>query len=59
MELCSVSCGSLDGRGFGEEWVHVYDVHVWLSPFCFAVRLSTHGLRICYTLIQGPPGLLT
>ena len=23
MELCSVLCGSLDGREFGGEWIHV------------------------------------
>ena len=28
-ELCSMLCGSLDGRGVGGEWIHVY---VWLSP---------------------------
>ena len=29
-ELYSMLCGSLDGRGVGGEWVHVY---VWLGPF--------------------------
>ena len=29
-EVCSVLCGSLDGRGVWGEWIHVY---VWLSPF--------------------------
>ena len=23
-ELCSMSCGRLDGRGAGGEWIHVY-----------------------------------
>ena len=29
VEIRSLLCGSLDGRGVGE-WIHVY---VWLSPF--------------------------
>ena len=29
-ELCSVSCGSLDGGEFGGQRMHVY---IWLSPF--------------------------
>ena len=36
-ELCSVSRGSLDGREFGEEWMHV---HVWLSPFAVHLKLT-------------------
>ena len=24
MELCSTLYGSLDGRGFGREWIHIY-----------------------------------
>ena len=31
--------GSLDGREFGGEWVHVY---VWLSPFAVHLKLSQH-----------------
>ena len=38
-ELCSVFRGSLDGRKFGGEWVHVY---VWLSPFAVHLKLSQH-----------------
>ena len=39
-ELCSMSCGSLDGRRrFGEEWIHV---HVWLSPITIHLKLSQH-----------------
>ena len=33
--------GSLDGREFGDEWIHVY---VWLSPFGVHLKLSQH----CY-----------
>ena len=33
--------GSLDGRGVGGEWIHVY---VWLSPFTVRLKLSQHGL---------------
>ena len=33
MELCSVLCGSLDGR----RWIHAY---VWLSPFAVHLKLS-------------------
>ena len=29
VELCSMLCGSLDGRGVEGDWIHVY---VWLSP---------------------------
>ena len=36
MELCSMSCGSLDGRG---AWIHVY---VWLSPLDIHLKLSQH-----------------
>ena len=36
---CSVLCGSLDERGFGGEWIHVY---VWLSPFTVHLKLSQH-----------------
>ena len=42
MELCSMLCASLDGRGVGGEWIHVY---VWLSsPDTFTVHwiLSQH-----------------
>ena len=31
-ELCSMSCGTLNGRRCRGEWIHV---HVWLSPFLF------------------------
>ena len=32
----SAQCGSLDGREFGEECIHVY---VWLSPFAVHLKL--------------------
>ena len=35
MELYSMPCGSLDGRGFGGEWMHVY---VWLSRFAIHLK---------------------
>ena len=38
-ELCSVSCGSLEGGEFGGEGVRVY---VCLSPF--AVHLKHHNI---------------
>ena len=37
MELYSMLCASLDGRGVvGGEWIHVY---VWLSPFTVHLKL--------------------
>ena len=36
---CSGLCGSLDGRGAGGEWIHVY---VWLSPFSVHLKVSQH-----------------
>ena len=39
-------CGSLDGRGFGGEWIHIY---VWLSPLLFAKIIT---LLMGYTPIQ-------
>ena len=41
----SAQCGSLDGRAFGGEWIHVY---VWLSPVAVYLKLSCIG----YTPIQ-------
>ena len=41
MKHCSMLCGSLDGRGVWEEWIHV-----WLSPFTVHLKLSQH----CYSL---------
>ena len=38
-KLCSMLCGSLDGRGVGGEWIHAY---VWLSPFAVHLKLSQH-----------------
>ena len=38
-ELWSMLCGSLDGRRFGGEWIHVY---VWLIPFTVHLKLSQH-----------------
>ena len=37
IELCSVLCGSLVGRGVWGEWISVY---VWLSPFAAHLKLS-------------------
>ena len=34
-------CASLDGRGFGGEWIHVY---VLLSPFAVHLKLPQHCL---------------
>ena len=36
-EPCSMLCGSLDGRGFGGDWVCAY---VWLSPFAVHLKLT-------------------
>ena len=38
-ELCSVLCGSLDGRGAWGEWMHVY---VWLRPFAVHLKPSQY-----------------
>ena len=43
VELCSMLCGSLDGRGVGGEWIHV-----WLSLFAVQLKLSLIG----YTPMQ-------
>ena len=47
MEFFSVLHDSLDGRGFGGEWIHVC---VWLSPFSFHLKLTT--LLICYACMH-------
>ena len=39
VELCSMLCGSLDGRGVGGEWIQVY---VWASPFSIHLKLSQY-----------------
>ena len=39
MELYSMSCVSLGGKGVGGEWIQVY---VWLSPF--AVTRNYHDI---------------
>ena len=39
MELCSMLCGSLDGKGVWAERIHVYG---WLSPFAVHLKLSQH-----------------
>jgi len=39
MELGSVLCGSLDGRGVWGEWMHVYER---LSPFAVHLKLLQH-----------------
>ena len=36
-ELCSMLCGSLDGRGIWGEWMHI-----WLRPFADHLKLSQH-----------------
>ena len=41
MEICSILCGSLDGREVWRKWIHVY---VWLSPFPVHLKLSQHCL---------------
>ena len=53
-ELCSVFCGSLDGRGVWGKWM---DVYVWLGPFAAHLKLpqccsSITTLLIGYTPIQ-------
>ena len=40
-ELCSMFCGSLDGKGTGEEWTHVY---VQLSSLAVHLKASQHCL---------------
>ena len=49
MELCSMLCASLDGRGVWGEWLHVY---VRLSLFAVHLKLSQHYLLIGYALIE-------
>ena len=39
MEFCSVLCGSLNGKDFVGEWIHVY---VWLSLFAVHLKPSQH-----------------
>ena len=39
-ELCSMLCGSLDGKGVGGEWTHLY---VRLSPFNAHLKLSQYS----------------
>ena len=39
MALCSRICGSLDGREFEGEWIHVY---VWPSPFIVNLKQVKH-----------------
>ena len=49
-ELCSMLCGSLDGRGvWGENGSNVY---IQLSPFAVHLKLSQQCLLISYSLIQ-------
>ena len=48
MELCSMFCGSLDGRGVWGEWVHVY---LWLSAFTIQPETVT-TLLISYIPTQ-------
>ena len=60
-ELCSVSCGSLDGRALGGEWIHA---HVRLSPFAARLKLSQHRSSaiccgcstVCYSTDCSTPG---
>ena len=42
-------CGSLDGRGVGGEWIHVY---VQLSPFADSLPETIASLLIGYTPVQ-------
>ena len=39
MELCPLSWGSLDGRGVGREWIHVYG---WLVSSTVHLKISKH-----------------
>ena len=39
MELCSMLCGSLDGRGVWGRWIHVC---IRLSPFAVHLKLSQY-----------------
>ena len=48
-ELCSMSCGSLDGRGFRGEWIHVCG---WLSPFTVHLKLPERCLLVGYAPVQ-------
>ena len=54
-ELCSVFCGSMDGRGVwgrmdpGGEWMHVF---VWLSPFAVHLKLYSQSYGFSSSHIQ-------
>ena len=48
-ELCSVLCGSLDGRGFGGERVHT---HAGLNPFTVCLKLSQRCLLTGYECVH-------
>ena len=50
LELYSMICDSLNGRGVGGEWIHIY---VWLSPFTVHLKVSQHCLLIDYTPMHG------
>ena len=42
MELCSMLRGILDGWGVAGEWIHVYDVYVWLNPLPVHLKVPQH-----------------
>ena len=42
-----MSCGSLDGGEFGEEWTPVYG---WLGPFAVHLKLSQHVNWLCVSV---------
>ena len=44
-----MSCGSLDGRGFRGEWIHVCG---WLSPFTVHLKLPERCLLVSYAPVQ-------
>ena len=48
-ELCSVLCGSLDGRGFGGQRVHT---HAGLNPFTVRLKLSQRCLLTGYECVH-------
>ena len=53
MELCSMLCGSLDGRGV---WGRMEPVYIWLSPFAVNLKLSQHCLLTGHTQVSHTAG---
>ena len=50
LELHSLLCGSMDGKGVREKTD--LGVYIWLSPFTGHLKLSQHCWLIGYTPIQ-------